>query len=149
MGGGGSEGGGKGGGEIGGGRRGGCGGGEGGNCGEGGGGHVGEGGGGCGTGGGEGGMPGGGTFRHTVPKAGPHVHTPPLQSSVPSHGRPGHACGWQSSSSSAGHVSTPWRLGPEGIGSCCPGAVHASHSTDPSSSAIETSSTPAALHRVL
>lgn len=41
-----------------------------------------------------------------VPKAVPHVHTPALQSSVPSHGRPGHECGLRAE---AGGQKRTWR----------------------------------------
>jgi len=42
--------------------------------------------------GGEGGVEGEAVAeRHVVPKAAPHVHTPPLHASVLSHSRPGHA----------------------------------------------------------
>jgi hypothetical protein len=80
-----------------------------------GGGGEGDGGGGEGDGGdGEGGGGDGGEGEgstavapHVVPHALPHTQTPFTQSSVPSHGRPGHAVGVQSVDAMSGQLMVP------------------------------------------
>ena len=89
-----------------------------------------------------------------TPNASPQMHTPCTHAEVPSHGKPGHADGLQSSELSAGHVTAPEMPEPAELpaGGCAtppPPAGHVSQRELPLASVSMSSSRPSAVQRVV